>query len=96
MEIKPFDPTTLLLISALNPAVIAVGFWMGRKADQWQKLFVAAFAAALAGFVLYWTVTMLQIVTVHALGGEAGMMALQFFFGFLWALLGYTLGKRLG
>jgi len=96
MEIKPFDPTTLLLISAFNPAVIAVGFWMGRKADQWQKLPVVAFAAALAGFVLYWLVTMLQIVTVHALGGEAGMMGLQFVFGFMWALLGYTLGKKLG
>lgn len=96
MEIKPFDPTTLLLISALNPAVIAVGFWMGRKADQWQKLPVVAFAAALAGFALYWLVTMLQIVSVHALGGEAGMMALQFVFGLAWALLGYTLGKRLG
>jgi hypothetical protein len=95
MEIKPFDPTTLLLISAFNPAVIGVGFWMGRKADQWQKLPVASFAAALSGFLLYWLITMLQIVTVHALGGEAGMVALQFAFGFMWAILGYTVGKRI-
>ena len=54
MEIKPFDPWTLVLIALLNPVVIAVAFYMGRLADQSQKLIVAAFAASLAGFILYW------------------------------------------
>jgi hypothetical protein len=94
MEIKSFDPTTLLLIALLNPAVIAVGLWMGRRADQWQKLPVVAFAAALAGFVLYWIVTMLQLVPVHALGSEAGLVALQFVFGLVWAGIGYALRRR--
>ena len=96
MEIKALDPTTLVLIALLNPAVIAVGLWMGRKADQWQKLPVVAFAAALAGFILYWLVTMLRLLPVHALGGEAGMVALQFGFGLIWAILGYTIGKKIG
>jgi hypothetical protein len=96
MEIKSFDPTTLLLIALLNPAVIAVGLWMGRRADQWQKLPVVAFAAALAGFVLYWLVTMLQLVPVHALGSEAGLVALQFVFGLVWASIGYALRPRAG
>ena len=69
MEINSFDPTTLVLIALLNPAVIIVAFLMGRRADQWQKLPIVAFAAALAGFILYWAVTMLQLVPVHALGG---------------------------
>lgn len=90
MEIKSFDPTTLVLIALLNPAVIVVGLWMGRRADQWQKLLVVAFAAALAGFILYWIVTMLQIVPVHALGSEAGLVALQCIFGLLWAIVGYA------
>jgi len=90
MEIKSFDPTTLVLIALLNPAVIVVGLWMGRRADQWQKLLVVAFAAALAGFILYWLVTMLQIVPVHALGSEAGLVALQCIFGLLWAIVGYV------
>ncbi len=94
MEIKPFDPTTLILIALLNPAVIAVAVWMGRKADQWQKLPVVAFAAALAGFILYWLVTMLQLVPVHALGSEAGLVALQCVFGLGWATLG-RLSRRL-
>lgn len=96
MEIKPFDPATLVLIALLNPAVILVGFWMGRTADQWQKLPIAAFAAALAGFILYWIVTMLQLLPVHALGSEAGLVALQVLFGLIWAILGYTVGKKFG
>jgi hypothetical protein len=96
MEIRPFDPATLVLLALLNPAVIAVGFWMGLKADQWQKLIVAAFAAALSGFILYWLVTMLGLLPVHALGGEAGLVALQFGFGLIWAVLGYVIGKRIG
>ena len=83
-------------MTPLNPAVIAVAFWMGRKADQWQKLPIAAFAAACAGFLLYWLVTMLQLLHVHALGGEAGLVALQFGFGLIWAVLGYTVGKKIG
>lgn len=96
MDINSFDPMTLVLIALLNPAVIAVGLWMGRKADQWQKLPIVAFAAALAGFILYWLVTMLQLVHVHALGSEAGLVALQFGFGLIWAVLGYTIGKKIG
>lgn len=96
MDINSFDPMTLVLIALLNPAVIAVGLWMGRKADQWQKLPIVAFAAALSGFILYWLVTMLQLVHVHALGSEAGLVGLQFGFGLIWAVLGYTIGKKIG
>lgn len=95
MEIIPFDPKTLFLLALLNPAVIVVGLWMGRKADQWQKLPIVAFAAALAGFMLYWLVTMLQLLPVHALGSEAGLVALQCIFGLIWAILGYTIGKKI-
>src|SRR2546423_14994047 len=45
----PVDLRDVVLTALLNPAVIVIAFWMGRSADQWQKLPVAAFAAALAG-----------------------------------------------
>ena len=89
MEIKPFDPWTLVLISLLNPAVIAVAVWMGRRADQWQKLIVAAFAASLAGFILYWLAAELGLLPIHALGGEAAILLMQLLLGLLWASLGY-------
>lgn len=93
MEIKPFDPGTLLLIALFNPVVIAVAFLMGRRADQWQKLIVAAFAASLAGFALYWIAAAVGLLPIHALGGEAGVVVLQFLFGLVWAALGYSLRR---
>ena len=93
MEIKPFDPWTLVLISLFNPAVIAVAFLMGRRADQWQKLIVAAFAASLSGFILYWLAAELGLLPIHALGGEAAILVMQLLLGFVWAGLGYCLRR---
>lgn len=39
----------ILLLALLNPVVVAVGFLMGRRADQVQKLVIAGFLAAIAG-----------------------------------------------
>ena len=94
MEIVPFDPWTLVLIALLNPAVIVVAFLMGRRADQWQKLIVAAFAASLAGYALYWLVAAVGLMPVHALGGEAAIVLMQFLFGLVWAALGYWLLRK--
>ena len=94
MEIVPFDPVTLILISVFNPVVIVVAFLMGRRADQWQKLIVAAFAASLAGYALYWLVAALGFLPVHALGGEAGILVMQFLLGLVWASLGYWFAPR--
>lgn len=94
--LRTFDPQTLLLIAALNPAVIAVGFWMGFKADQWQKLIVAALAAALAGFLLLFAAIFVGAVRTESIGGEAGIVALQTVFGLLWAIAGYALARRRG
>ena len=96
MEIKPFDPSTLVLISLLNPVVIAVAFYMGRRADQPQKLVVAAFAASIAGFILYWLVAAVGLLPIHALGGEAAILLMQLLIGFVWAGLGYWLRRADG
>ncbi len=93
-EITPFDPMTLLLIALFNPVVIAVAFLMGRKANQWQKIPIAAFAASFAGFMLFWLVAAVGLLPIHALGGEAGILVMQFLFGLVWAGLGYRLGRH--
>ena len=94
MEINPFDPVTLFWISLLNPVVIVVAFLMGRSADQWQKLIVAGFAASLCGFILYWLVAALGFLPIHALGGEVGIVLMQFVFGLVWAVIGYVTRSR--
>ncbi len=50
----PPDFADVLLLSALNPAAIAVGYVLGRKADQVQKLALAPFVAGIAGMVFVW------------------------------------------
>lgn len=96
MEIVPFDPWTLVMIAAFNPAIIIVAFMLGRRADQWQKLIVAAFAASLAGYILYWLVAAVGLMPVHALGGEAAVFLMGFLLGLVWAGLGYFLARRRG
>jgi hypothetical protein len=91
VEIVPFDPATLLKIALFNPAVIVVAVMMGRRADQWQKLIVAGFAASCAGYLLYWLVAAVGLMPVHALGGEAAVLLMQFLFGMIWAALAYWL-----
>ncbi len=92
--LQPFHPEALLLIAALNPAVILVGVMMGQRADQWQKLIVAAFVAALAGAGLVWLGAWLRILPARGLGGEAGLFVLQMVFGLVWATLGYVFWRK--
>ncbi|HYD16204.1 MAG TPA: hypothetical protein VEA77_07380 [Hyphomicrobium sp.] len=94
IAINSFDPLTLVLVALVNPAVIAVALLMGRSADQWQKLPVAAFAAAVCGFLLYWIGGQVGLFAIHAIGGEAALVMLQFLFGLVWATLGYLLLRR--
>jgi hypothetical protein len=94
IAINSFDPMTLVLLAAVNPAVIAVAFLMGRSADQWQKIPVAAFAASLAGFIVYWIGGEIGLFSIHAIGGEAALVMLGFVFGLAWALLGYWFRAR--
>jgi hypothetical protein len=89
IDINPFDPQTVVLLGVLNPATILVAFLLGRTADQWQKIPVAAFAGAFAGFLLYWLAATLGLFSIHALGGEAGMLLVGFASGLIWALIGY-------
>lgn len=93
IAINSFDPMTLVLLAAVNPAVIVVALLMGRGADQWQKLPVAAFAASLSGFLLYWLGGQVGLFAIHAVGGEAALVMLGFVFGLIWATIGYLLLK---
>ena len=93
----PVALKAVVLIALLNPAVIVVAFWMGRNADQWQKLPVAAFAAALAGSVLVYVAVQLGMAGVAGVGwAAAGIFTAQFLFGLVWACLGAYLGRRFG
>ena len=91
----PVDLKSVVLAALLNPAVIAIAFWMGRNADQWQKLPVAAFAAALVGSCLLYLATRLNMLGLGSLSrAAAGVFTTQFLVGLAWAYLGRCWGRR--
>jgi putative effector of murein hydrolase len=91
----PVDLAVLVLTALFNPAVIAVAFWMGRNADQLQKLPVAAFAAALAGSLLAYIAVRLVPSRLGQVGrAAAGLFIAQFLLGLAWAYLGHRLRRR--
>ncbi|HWE21099.1 MAG TPA: hypothetical protein VG758_28690 [Hyphomicrobiaceae bacterium] len=91
----PVDVTAVLLTALLNPVMVVVAVWMGRGADQWQKLPVAAFAAALAGTVAYYAGVRLGVVGAAGTArAAAGIFIAQFVFALAWAYAGYHLMRR--
>jgi hypothetical protein len=94
MTVPPFEPGMMALIAMLNPVVIATAVLMGRQADQWQKVFVAGFAAAFAGAVAVWLATALGILPSRGHGSDAGIFALSFVYGSALAALSYTFLRK--
>lgn len=92
--IPPVELEAVLLTALLNPAVAVVAFWLGRRADQWRKLPVAAFAAALAGSVLVYFAVQVGVPGVAGVGrAAAGVFIVQFLLGLAWAAAGYRVGR---
>lgn len=94
LTVPPFEPGVMLTIALLNPAVIVVAALMGRHADQWQKLIVAGFAAAMAGAALVWIGTFAMLLPSRGMGSDAGIFVVSFLYGTLIASLAYMLWPR--
>ena len=86
----PVELKAVLLTALLNPAVIVVASWMGSKADQWQKVPIAAFAGAVVGSALIYIAVRLGVSGITGVGrAAAGVFIAQFLFGLVWAHIGY-------
>lgn len=91
---SPIELKAVLLTALLNPAVVVVAFWLGRRADQWQKLPVAAFAAACVGSVFIYLAVWMGLTGVAGVGrAAAGVFIAEFLFGLAWAAAGYRFGR---
>jgi hypothetical protein len=87
---QPVDLSAVILTALLNPAVAVVAVWMGRNADQWQKLPVAAFAAALVGSMLVYLAVFFGVPGVVGVGrASAGVFVAEFVFALAWAALAF-------
>ena len=93
--VPPVDLAAVFWTALLNPVVIVVAFWMGRSADQWQKLPVAAFAGACAGALLAYIAVRLRLIGATQLDRTpGGVLIAQFLFGLVWAWLGHRFFRR--
>jgi hypothetical protein len=89
------DLKAVFLTALLNPAVILVALWMGRNANQWQKIPIAAFAAALIGSALVYIAVRIGLPPVTTVGrAAAGVFIAEFLFALVWASCGYWLARR--
>lgn len=91
----PVDLNVVLLTALLNPVAIVVAFWMGRSADQWQKIPVAAFAASAAGTAAVYVAAWLGVPGVATPArAVAGIFIAQLVLGLVWAAAGYRFARR--
>ena len=89
----PPEIKDILLLAALNPATLIAGYWLGKRADQAQKVVIAGFTAGLAGTLFAWLLMRFGLTdgTPKLLSGIFVVSALL---GTLWAWLGFKTGKR--
>lgn len=92
---QPLDLASVLLTGLLNPAVVLVAVWMGWRADQWQKIPVAGFAAALIGSAFVYVLVRMGLLGLSKIGrAAAGIFIAQFVLGMLWAAAAYVIARR--
>ncbi len=87
-------PTVALqvwVLGAFDPVLIAIAVFLGWKADQFAKVFIAAIAALLISVPVSWGINSLGLPWIAPVGGEQPML-LQVRTGgaILWASAAYV------
>jgi hypothetical protein len=93
-DLAPFR--FVILFAFIDPVVVALGLWMGWRADQAAKIVLAGLAAGLAGVVITFLVRFAGLSWFE--GGYAFGGAHAFFrvlAGVLWAAVGYAAARAL-
>lgn len=88
----PQELKDVLTLSLLNPATILIGYWLGRIADQRQKVVVGAMAAGIGGAVFAWILMRFGFVAAKP-RLIAGVFLTSALLGIAWFLLGHTLRR---
>ena len=92
MAIPP-ELRDVLMLALANPATLGVGYWLGRRADQPQKIAVAALVAGVAGTAFAW-LAMRTGLTEAKPRLLAGALVASVLAGAGWAWLGYSIQNR--
>ena len=80
----------IALYAVLNPATFLVGLYMGAKANQVQKIPIAALIAAIAGMALVGLVAKLPLgISLGHERAAGGMLIALLLVGLIWTSVGY-------
>lgn len=92
----PVDVLGLFITALLNPAVSVMAVLMGLRADQWQKIPLAGFAAAVIGTALIYVLIRIGIPGLGpSMRAPAGLFITQFGLGTVWAGIAYLYARRM-
>lgn len=89
----PPELKTILLLSILNPAALIVGYLVGRRADQPQKILIAGFVAGIAGAVFVRLAMAVGLTSAHP-RLIAGILIASALVGTLAAWIGWRTAQR--
>jgi hypothetical protein len=93
VELPP-ELKEVIALSVMNPGTILAGFLIGRRADQWQKIVVGAFASGIAGALVGWILWVAGFTEIM-LRSLTGVFVLSSLLGVIWTWIGFTTRKRL-
>ena len=80
----------IALYALLNPATLVVGLYMGAKADQQQKIPIAALMAAIAGMALVGVLSRLPVgISLGHERAAGGVFIALLLIGVVWASIGH-------
>jgi hypothetical protein len=90
----PSVPTSVWLLGAFDPILIAVAVYLGWKADQFGKVFIAAIVALAVSVLAAWLITFLGLPWVAPVSRDAPTLyPVRAVAAVLWAIAGFTARK---
>ena len=93
MEAPMETPSVALavwILAAVDPILIAVAAYLGWKADQFAKLFIAAMAALIVAVLAGWAITSLGLPWIAPVGNEYPLLLpVRTLAAFAWACAAY-------
>jgi membrane-bound metal-dependent hydrolase YbcI (DUF457 family) len=92
----PSAPVSVWLVAAFDPVMIAVALWLGWKADQFGKVFIAAIAALGLSVLVSWLLTLAGIPWIAPVSRDfPTLYPVRAVGALLWASLGFGLQRIL-
>jgi biotin transporter BioY len=86
----PSVPFEAWILAAFDPVIIAVAAYLGWKADQFAKVFIAAIAALAASMLIGWLVTSLGLPWPAPVGrAHPTLMPVRTIAALVWASLAF-------